>query len=72
MTTLLSKAFEKAASLPDQLQNELAEELIEEIEWEKRWNKSLSESSDAIDTLAEKALRDHRAGKTREMGFDQI
>jgi len=72
MTTLLSKAFEKAAALPDQLQNELAEELIEEIEWEKRWNKSLSESSDAIDTLAEEALRDHRAGKTREMGFDQI
>jgi hypothetical protein len=45
---------------------------FQEIAWEGRWDKSLGASQDKLGQLAEKALREYKAGKTREMGFDEL
>jgi hypothetical protein len=72
MTTLLARAFDKANTLPKDLQDELARELMEEIEWELHWDKTLADTQEQLDQLAEKALRNHREGKTEAMGFDEL
>ena len=72
MTKLLSDAFEKASQLPENLQDELARTLLDELAWEGRWNQTLDESTDKLDRMADDALNDYRAGRTKEMGFDQL
>ena len=72
MTKLLTEAFEKASSLPEDLQDQLAQEFLEEIAWEARWDETLAGSQDKLDRLAEKAGQEYRAGKTKEMGFDEL
>jgi ribosome biogenesis GTPase A len=72
MTKLLTEAFERASSLPEDLQDQLAQEFLEEIAWEARWDETLRGSQDKLDRLAEKAEQDYRAGKTKEMGFDEL
>ena len=72
MTTLLSKAFEKASVLPETLQDEIARELLEEIEGERQWDKTLSKSAEKIDLLAQQALKEYKAGKTAAAGIDEL
>jgi hypothetical protein len=72
MTTLLSDAFKKASVLPDSLQDELARELIEEIEWEQKWEETFDASSAKIDSLADQALKEFKAGETTELGIDGL
>ena len=72
MTKLLAQAFEKASQLPENLQDELARALIDELTWEARWDQALAESSKQLDKMAEKAIEDYRAGRTKEMGFDEL
>lgn len=73
MTNLLTEAFNKAQSLPDQLQNELASQLIEDIENELKWQQTLSEPpTSLLEQLAQKALSDSWLGKTKVMGFDEL
>ena len=72
MTPSLSRAFQRAASLPEDLQDQIAKELIEEIEGEQRWDETLLDTQEQLDRLAEKALSEYREGKTKEMGFDQL
>ena len=72
MTTLLTQAFERAATLPDELQEALARELLDEIEWEQRWDKAFAESQGVLDRMAERALAQYRAGKTEPGGFDEL
>ncbi|OHB65406.1 MAG: hypothetical protein A2Y76_10630 [Planctomycetes bacterium RBG_13_60_9] len=72
MTKLLAQAFEKASELPESLQNELARELLEELAGEARWDQTLEQSADAVDQMAEQALKEYRAGQTKEMGFDEL
>ena len=72
MTKLLTQAFEKASGLPDDLQDQLAQELLEEIEWEARWDNTLDGSQEKLESLADKTMREYRAGKTKEMGFDDL
>ena len=69
MTSLLTKAFEKASALPEDLQDQLAEECLEEMDWEQRWDETLAKSQDTIDRFAERAEENFRAGKTVEMGL---
>jgi hypothetical protein len=72
MTKLLAQAFDKASELPENLQDELARELLDDLAWEARWDKALAESADVLDRMAQKALKEHRAGRTKEMGFDEL
>lgn len=72
MTRLLTKAFEEASRLPDSLQDELAEKLLEDLEGEEEWDATLANSLDVLDKLADKALEDYEAGRTKKMGFDEL
>jgi hypothetical protein len=72
MTKLLNQAFEKASKLPENLQDELARELLEELAGEARWDQALEQSAEVLDRMAEQALKEYRAGRTKEMGFDEL
>jgi len=68
----LPDAFEKASQLPEDLQDDLARILLDELAWEGRWNQTLAESANKLDRMADDALKDYRAARTREMGFDEL
>ena len=70
MTKLLAQAFEEASRLSEDLQDQLAHELLEELDGETRWDQTLAQSQEKLERLAEKAAEEYRAGRTREMGFD--
>ncbi len=72
MTKLLTEVFEKASRLPESLQDQLARELLDELASESRWERTLAESQDKVDRLAEKAVAEYKAGRTKEAGFDEL
>ncbi len=72
MTNLLQQAFEKAASLSDDLQDQIAQEVLEEIDGEARWDQTLAVTQDQLDILAERAEKAYHSGQTKEMGFDEL
>ncbi len=67
MTNLLEKAISEAAKLPEQEQDALAAILLEEIASEQRWSKAFATSQDTLAKLAEDALAEHAAGRTRPL-----
>lgn len=72
MNTLLQQAFEKASQLPAQLQDQLAKDLMDDISGELQWDATLARSEELLEKLAEKALREFEAGRTRPQGFDEL
>ncbi len=72
MTSLLKQAFEKAAKLPETVQDELALELLADIEDELRWDETFDKTEDKLGELADKALKDFNAGKTKKLGCDEL
>lgn len=72
MTRLLTKAFEEASKLPQTMQDQLGQQILEDLAGELQWNETLAASQDQLERLADEALEDLRAGRTREMGFDEL
>ena len=72
MTKLLAEAFTRASSLDDDLEDQLARELLEELDWESRWDQMLASTQDKLDLRAERTEQTYHAGKTSELGFDQL
>jgi len=75
LSTLLSKAVQKAQELPEAIQDELAEQFIEDIENEIKWQETLSKPQDSLilkELAQKKAIADSENGQTEEMGFDQL
>ena len=72
MTKLLKQAFKKASELPSDLQDEIARELLEDMAGEQKWDKTLEESQDVLDSLARDALKQHKAGRTKQMGPEEL
>lgn len=67
MTDLLKKAFDAVSALPAERQNAMAKMILAEIEDEKRWDEAFAGSQDELAALADEAIAEHRAGKTRPM-----
>lgn len=69
MTQLLQKAFERAATLPQEKQDTFARFLLAELESERQWAALFSrlESEDLLKRLADEALRAHRSGRTQPL-----
>jgi hypothetical protein len=67
MTQLLEKALSAVANLPASEQDAVAAILLEELASEKRWSESLAKSQDLLGKLAQKALADHAAGRTKPL-----
>ncbi len=72
MTTLLSKAIEKVKDLPPELQDEIAKQILEDIEGELEWQAMFAQPQSKLEKLAEKALEESKAGKTKKMGFAEL
>jgi hypothetical protein len=67
MTEKLKKAFEAASKLPPADQDALAEAILEEVKVDKLWDASLAREPAALKRLADEALQEHRAGRTRPL-----
>lgn len=72
MTQLLNQAFQEASKLPDMQQNIIARWLLDELLAEKKWDSLFAESEDFLASLADEALRDHHAGKTKPLNLDEL
>lgn len=72
MTALLAKAIHEIESLPQELQDEIAAQLLEDIASETKWQETLAKPQSKLDRLADKALQQSAAGKTKKMGFDEL
>ena len=72
MTKLLEKAFAEAAALPAGEQDALAEWLLAELRAEHRWDQAFATSHDALSDLADEALQDDKAGRTRKLDPDEL
>ena len=72
MIVLLKQAFEKASKLPQPIQNELALELLGDIEAELQWDKTFEKSRDKLGRLADKAVKEFKAGRIKKIGFDEL
>ncbi len=72
MTELLVKAFQEASKLSHEMQDELAQRLLDDLLGESKWDSTLARSQDQLDKLADKALAEFRAGRTVEMGIDEL
>lgn len=72
MTEQLERAFTEASKLPPEEQNILAEWLLAELSSEKRWSQLFANSQDVLATLGQKALDEHRKGKTQELNPEKI
>ncbi len=72
MTKLLERAVEKARKLPDPEQDAIAVLILEELEDEGRWEKAFARSQDALAKLAQEAMVEDRAGKTKQLDPDTL
>jgi len=67
MTKLLEQALSEVAKLPPSEQDALAAILLEELASEKKWADLFAKSQGALARLAEEALAEHRAGKSKPL-----
>lgn len=72
MTQLLEKVFAQVEKLPEVEQNALAKWLLNELSSEKSWDKAFAESENALEKLADEAVRDHKKKKTRPLDPDNL
>ena len=67
MTALLEKAMNQINALPPEEQDAVASLILEEIESEKRWDEAFAGSQQQLARLAEEAIADYKAGKTKPL-----
>lgn len=72
MTQLLEHVFQEVSKLPDMQQNMIARWLLDEVLTEKKWDSLFVESEDFLENLADEALKEHRAGKTKPLDLDKL
>ncbi len=67
MTKLLEKALEEVAKLPASEQDAVAAILLEELASEQRWVESFAKSQGQLAKLAEEAIAEYKAGRTKPL-----
>jgi hypothetical protein len=67
MTKALRDAFDEAEKLPEAEQEQLAAAIRAELEAETIWAGRLAASTKTLEALADEALAEHRAGRTRPL-----
>ena len=74
MTKLLQQAFERASELTETEQDKFARFLLAELESERQWTEIFArpESEDLLECLADEALSEHRAGRTRALTAEDL
>lgn len=72
MTQLLERAFQEVARLPIEQQDEIAAWLLAELEADTRWDQLFADSQDILAQLADEALAEHRAGRTKALDPEEL
>jgi hypothetical protein len=72
MTKALKKAFEVASRLPDREQDALAAAILEEMAADERWEAAVAAAPGALEQLADEALAEHRAGRSKPLNPDAL
>ena len=72
MSKLLEEALTKLAELPESEQDSIATWLLDEMESDGRWKKLMSGSGDSVGRLADQALAEYAAGRTKELDADKL
>ena len=72
MTKLLEKAFAEAAKLPEATQDRIGANLLQELADDAKWDASFAASASQLERLAAEALDEYQAGRTEELGFDEL
>ena len=67
MTQLLERVLAQVHQLPDVDQDAIATVILEELEDETRWQAAFEQSQEQLAFLAQEALAEFRAGRTREL-----
>ena len=67
MTKLLEKAMNEVSKLPASEQDAMAAIVLEELASEQRWADSFHSSQDQLSKLAEEALAEYKAGRTKPL-----
>jgi hypothetical protein len=70
--TQLELAFAEIEQLSPTEQNEFAAWILEELHSEKRWSKLFAESGGLLSRLADEALMEHKAKKTKKLDPDTL
>ena len=65
MTKLLEKAFNETSKLPELEQNAFAKWVMDELEAEAKLQEAFASPEDILDKLADEALAEHKAGKSK-------
>ena len=72
MTHLLEQAIDQLSKLSDSDQDAIAALILEELADEQRWQETFARSQDKLAVLAERARKDIRAGRVRDIGIDEL
>ena len=70
--TQLELVISEIEKLPPAEQNQFAAWILEELHSEQRWSKLFAKSSDVLSHLAEEALEEHKAKKTKKLDPDTL
>ncbi len=71
VTHSLEKAFAEASKLTAEEQEQFAEWILAELA-DREWQRRFDETGEALDRLAEEALREHRAGRSEPLDPDKL
>ena len=71
VTNALKEVFDEASKLPESEQDALAAAIRAEMEADAAWETLLSVSGKALETLADEAVAEHRAGRTRPLDTER-
>ena len=72
MTSLLEKAFRAASKLPAAEQDALAAAILSEVEAEAQWEARMRATPTALEALADEAITEHRAGRSKPLDPDEL
>ncbi len=72
MSQRLEHAIAEVRKLPDADQEAIAALILEEIEDDRQWEESFARSPGKLTALAERAVKQVRAGQCKTGGFDEL
>jgi hypothetical protein len=67
MTSLLKQAFDHVSKLSEQDQDAVAAIVLDELASEQRWSDSFAASQENLAKLAQQALSEYNAGRTKQL-----
>ena len=70
--TQLELAFSEIEKLSPAEQKEFAAWILEELHSDERWSKLFANSGDILSQLADEALADHKAKKTKKLNPETL